>query len=348
MSWFIEHLHRDGSVLARIKISEPTAEERLASEQPHAVDESAQSVARVTSFTIGRALDNDLVLDDPHCAPHHARLDIDASGAARLVDLGTQNKIVNGKNKRVNEIVVTSDEPIRIGQSLVRLRSTAWALAPERALARYPIWPLGLLGLGLVLAYATWDLWLGDIHEFSPPYLYRLSVEAAALCLWSGMYALFGRLVSGVDRFFSHLLIASTGYLVGTFILNALETLAFATSWLWPIRITEPVVVIVAALTVRSHLRLADPRHWKTLRVGLVIVAALAIVIPIAQLYISSDRLTNVQVHSAIKHPALRLADPVGVDDFVSGTDALRAKVNLVRKKKEGESDGDYSEYEYD
>jgi hypothetical protein len=353
MSWYVEHLHRDGSVLSRVKVAERVPE-TIASPVSDENEPAIQAVADVNaaptlaSLTFGRALDNDIVLDDPHVAPHHAQLNIDANGMATLVDLGTQNKLVNSRNKRVSEIAVTSDDTIRIGQSLVRVRSIAWALAPERALARYPIWPLGLLGLVLVLCYAAWEIWLGDVNEVSPQYLYRLSGEALAICAWSGMYAIFGRLVSGVDRFFSHLGIAATGYLVGTFILTALETLAFATSWLWPIRITEPVVVIVAACTVRFHLRLADPRHWKTLRVGLVVVAALAIVIPIAQLYISSDRLTNVQTHSAIKHPALRIADPIPVADFVQGTDALKAKVDAVRKKKDGESDGGYSEYDYD
>ena len=48
MSWFIEHLHRDGSVLVRMLVPNEDPSTRV--------------------FRIGRALDNDLILDDPHCA----------------------------------------------------------------------------------------------------------------------------------------------------------------------------------------------------------------------------------------------------------------------------------------
>jgi Inner membrane component of T3SS, cytoplasmic domain len=321
MSWFIEHLHRDGSVLMRV---------------PVVAAVEASSIIR-----IGRALDNDVVLDDPHCAPYHARLEVDADGTARLHDLGTSNGIVTARNKRVAIQEIKTDDPYRLGQSLIRVRSSTWPLAPERSLSRRAVWPLALLGLALALAYGAWKLWLGDVQEKSPPYLYGLSALAAGLCLWSSMYALFGRLVAGVDRFFSHLLIACTGYLAGTFILNVLETLAFSMSWLWPARITEPVVIIVAAMTVRYHLRLADPRHWPTLRIGLVVVATLAIVVPIAQQWVSHQRLTDVQTLHNIEHPALRLARPVPLQEFSASAASLKERVDKARKKNDADGDGD-------
>ena len=323
MSWFVEQLHRDGSVLVRVPV--PVA----ASGEPDAT----------VAIRIGRALDNDLVLDDPHCAAHHARLEIGVDGNARLVDLGTSNGIVNGRNKRVAAVDINTDEPYRLGQTLVRVRSSTWPSAPERSLSRRAVWPLALLGLALVLSHGAWEFWLKDVQEKSPPYLYGLSSLAAALCLWSAIYALFGRLITGAERFFSHLVIASTGYLGGTIILNLLETLAFSSSWLWPMRITQPVVVIVAALTVRTHLRLADPRHWHTLRVGLVIVAALAIVIPIAQQWVSHKRLTDVQTLHSIEYPALRLVQPVLLQQFSESTTSLKERVDKARKNDDDDSD---------
>jgi Inner membrane component of T3SS, cytoplasmic domain len=321
MSWFIEHLHRDGTVLLRVPV--------------------VAAVESSSIIRIGRALDNDVVLDDPHCAPYHARLEVGADGIAHLHDLGTSNGIVTARNKRVAIQEIKTDDPYRLGQSLIRVRSSTWPLAPERSLSRRAVWPLALLGLALALAYGAWKLWLGDVQEKSPPYLYGLSALAAGLCLWSSMYALFGRLVAGVDRFFSHLLIACTGYLAGTLILNVLETLAFSMSWLWPARITEPVVIIVAAMTVRYHLRLADPRHWPTLRIGLVVVATLAIVVPIAQQWVSHQRLTDVQTLHNIEHPALRLAQPVALPEFSASATSLKERVDKARKKHDADGDGD-------
>jgi FHA domain len=330
MNWFVEHLQRDGSVLARVPVPAVAANAADGSAPPHVLK-------------IGRALDNDLVLDDPHCAAHHAQLEIAADGSARLVDLGSRNGIVAGRRRAaVHE--VKDDTPVRLGQSVLRVRSSAWPLAPEVSLSRRAAWPIALLLLALVLGNGAWDVWIRDVQEKSPPYLYGLAALAAGLCIWSAFYAVLGRLIGGSERFFSHLSIACAGYIAVTVILNALELLAFSTSWLWPVRITQPVFVIIAALTVRQHLRLADPRHWPALRWAVGIVAATAVVLPLAQLWVSHQRLTNVQTLDMVEHPALRLAKPVSIDAFSQRADALKKKVDEARRKKQDGADSDEPE----
>ena len=328
MTWFIEHLHRDGSVLARIAV-------------PEKINIGGQ-------LTIGRALDNDLILDDPHCASHHARLEIDGAGHARLLDLGSQNGVINRRKQRTDTHAIQDDAPYRIGNSLIRVRASHWPISAEQTLSRRAIWPLALVALLLVLGHSAWQLWLTDVQQKSPPYLYGLSSIAFVLCLWSAMYTLFGRLVSGAERFFAHLFIATCGYLSGTIILSSLDMLAFAMSWLWPIRITEPVIVIVTALTVRSHLRLADPRHWPTLRIGLGIVASLAIVVPIAQNWVSNQRLTNIQTINHLEHPALMIKKPISPSSFSQQAAALKAKVETARQRDSDHDDDDDADLETD
>ncbi len=329
MSWVVEHLQRDGSVQARAYVHE---------------DDAGDAV-----FLIGRALDNDLVLDDPHCAAYHAQLEINADGSARLFDLDTSNGVVFGNKRRQKVYDVKDAEPYRLGLSLIRVRSSEWPLAAERPLSNRAIWPIALVGLALVLAHTAWALWLTDVNEKSPPYLYGLSGIAAALCLWSAAYALFGRLVSGNVRFLAHLAIASVGYLSISVIHDLLETMAFSFSWLWPLRVMQPVLVILGALTIRYHLRLADPKHWRTLRIGLAVVAAAIIIIPLAQNWVTHQRLTNIQTINSIDYPALRLAQPVALQDFTATTSTLKERVDKARKKNDNEfesydSDGDYGD----
>jgi hypothetical protein len=329
MTWVVEHLHRDGAVQARVTL-----------------DESSDP-ARVVR--LGRALDNDLILDDPHCAAHHAEFAVDASGHAHLIDLGSRNGILGARNERAAVHAVTTDRPFRLGHSLIRMRSSAWPVAPERSLSRRAIWPIALAALALVLLHGAWKIWLRDVENQPPAYLYDLSAQAALLGVWSAIYALFGRLLSGADRFFSHLLIASTGFLAGTMILSTLEVLAFSMSWLWPVRITQPVVVLVAALTVRMHLRLADPRHWPTLRYAVAFVATVSIIVPPLQHWISHRRLTDVQTLQTDLHPALRLAAPVPPAEYSERTAALKAQVDGARKQNtDDESDRYYLGAELD
>jgi FHA domain len=325
MTWFVELMHRDGSVQTRCRVEG-------------------------SELRIGRALDNDLVIDDPHCAAHHALLRIEPDGSAVLQDLGTRNgtapawgKLEKGGEKGSEKgsktssgpsvFTVQNDTPYRAGQSLIRIRNSAWPLAPELVMSSRLIWPFALAALALVLLHTAWQVWLGDVSERSPPYLYGLVGVAAGVSVWSGMYALLGRLIGGVERFFTHLLIASCGYLIVAFAERALDMLSFSLAWLWPLRVGYSVTIVLIALLVRAHLRLADPRHWPTLRWAVALVAALALVVPVAQLWLSSHRLTNVQTLSNSEHPALRLAKPVGVEAMIESTAPLKTRVDALRSK---------------
>jgi hypothetical protein len=312
MTWFVELLHRDGSVLVRKAVTGNT-------------------------LTLGRALDNDIVVDDLHCAAHHARLQIDAQGAAVLQDLGTHNGIKATKMPRATSYVVSNDSPYTLGHASVRIRHSTWALPPEQSLPTRAMWPLALVAVALVLGHIAWNLWRSDVGEKSPPYLYGLFGTAAGLCVWSGVYALLGRLISGMERFFTHLLIASGGYLIISVVGRSLEILSFATTWLWPLRIDATVTIILIALLVRAHLRVADPRHWPVLRWAVALVTVSAIVVPVAQLWISDHRLTNIQTLKTIEHPALRIAAPVDIARIADTATALKAKADVLRTKESNE-----------
>lgn len=315
MSWVVEHLHRDGTVLARMAVVGPV-------------------------FRIGRDLGNDLVLDDPHVAAHHAELHIAPDGTAQLQDLDTRNGILPHRGKRQPAYPVHGDAPYRLGNSHIRIRNRGWTLPPEVVLSVRAMWPFALLALVLVLGRGAWDIWLTDLHDKPPSYVYELTAMAAALCIWSTMYALLGRVLGGVDRFFTHLLIASTAVLASTVLHAVLQMLAFSASWLWPMRIAPYVTVVIVALTVRAHMRVADPRHWPVLRWGVAAATALAIAVPVAQVWISNHRLTNVQVLGAIEHPSLRLASPVTIPAFVDSTLELKAKADKARANDGDDTSG--------
>ena len=316
MTWFVELMHRDGSVQTRRQVD-------------------------AGQMRIGRALDNDLIIDDPYCAAHHALLRIEPDGSAVLQDLGTRNGTAPARatgRGHASVFTVQNDAPYRAGQSLIRIRNSAWPLPPELAMSSRLIWPFALAALVMVLLHTAWQIWLRDVGEKSPPYLYGLVGVAAGVAVWSGVYALLGRLISGAERFFTHLLIASCGYLAISLAERILSLVSFSMAWLWPARIEYSAIIILIALLVRAHLRLADPRHWPTLRWAVGLVAAMALIVPVAQLWLSSQRLTNVQTLSNSEHPALRLAKPVGIEALVESTAPLKLRVDALRSKDDTDS----------
>ncbi len=318
MTWFVELIHRDGSVLSRNAVLRP-------------------------EFSIGRGLENDLVVDDPYCAASHASLVIQTDGRAVLHDLGSCNGIVQHRKSIGAAFAVTDSELFRLGQTNIRIRNSQWPVPDELVMPSRAIWPFALAALALVLMRIGWDIWLKDVGEKSPPYLYGLVAAAAGLCVWSGVYALLGRLISGTERFFTHLLIACGGYLLITLTERALQVLSFSTAWLWPLRIESYVTIVLVALLVRAHLRVADPRHWPVLRWALYLVAGLALVVPAAQLWISSQRLTNIQTLKLIEHPILRLAKPMTLDRVIPLGNELKLHVDKSRSK-----DLNIDEFSYD
>jgi type II secretory ATPase GspE/PulE/Tfp pilus assembly ATPase PilB-like protein len=70
-------------------------------------------------LTIGRQADNDVVLKDPGASRHHCVIE-KANGQYHLKDLQTRNGTWIGEN-RVVEAILDPDEPVRIGQTTLRI-----------------------------------------------------------------------------------------------------------------------------------------------------------------------------------------------------------------------------------
>jgi pSer/pThr/pTyr-binding forkhead associated (FHA) protein len=73
-------------------------------------------------FTVGRAPDNDLVLDDPSCSNYHAALKLTESGDFSVSDLGSTNHTrVNGH--RVTSRDLRDEDRVLFGDTLAVYQS---------------------------------------------------------------------------------------------------------------------------------------------------------------------------------------------------------------------------------
>jgi len=90
------------------------------------------AVARLPA-TIGRAYDNDVILDDPYAAPHHLRLERAESGGLLLVDLDSRNGLFAlDPTARVARATARPDARFRIGHTQLRIRPRSHAVPVER------------------------------------------------------------------------------------------------------------------------------------------------------------------------------------------------------------------------
>ena len=83
---------------------------------PHA---GSEFVIRKRSVTVGRSLDNDLVLDSPDVSRRHARLDLNGA-ALMLTDLGSTNGTkVNGRPVKVRAIAAGDEVAFGLSTAVV-------------------------------------------------------------------------------------------------------------------------------------------------------------------------------------------------------------------------------------
>src|SRR5438128_261469 len=86
--------------------------------------------------TIGRAIDCDVVLDDPHAAPHHASV-TEVDGSLRLVVDETRNGVLVGRRRygAQQTAELEAGDVLEIGSTRLSVRRAADPLAPERSMA---------------------------------------------------------------------------------------------------------------------------------------------------------------------------------------------------------------------
>jgi hypothetical protein len=280
---------------------------------------------------IGRALDNDIVLDDPHVAAHHLSLAPDEQGLLQMTVGATRNGVQVGPRTAVEGEtcpVPAAAEVWQVGATRLRARLPADELEPER--------PLGLAVTGarplttLAAALAAWALLLMEhAVELDPGstlndwLLFLLGVPAAAVG-WCIAWALGSRLLQHRFEFWAHFAVLVKGAL-GVMLIDLLLPLAaYALSWEWLSRIAPVAEALVAGAMVYRHASLVVPvRRWWVaggvagllaltgLVVGTLNVQRLGRLFP--ELYLSS-----------LPPPAFRLAPGVPVKEFVRDARALR------------------------
>ncbi|HEU4663671.1 MAG TPA: FHA domain-containing protein [Dokdonella sp.] len=288
------------------------------------------------SLTLGRAWDNDIVLDDPHVAAHHLRLARDEAGAWTAHDLGSVNGLhVEGERGRRDRVALAPHVTLQVGQCLVRLHRGDEDVAPEVPLQRRSPWPAALALVALVVLVALLEQWRGETGE---PKLIRYVTGSLALAtllsLWTAAWALVSRLFSGHARFGAHLLVAAAGVLAYSLYDPLCEFLAFALSWPRLELYAWAGAWIALAATCFAHLRVVGSGH---LRLKAIVVAALATLAIATQSFTIADRNANwgqAVVLPRLAPPWLRLAPQRTPDAFFAGAAQLKPRLDDARSEE--------------
>ena len=103
---------------------------------------------------IGRAYDNDLILDDAYVAPYHAEITQNEDGAISIRDLGSKNGVMQHQ-QRVTALALKGDDLLQLGHTQIRVRTVDFAVVAELEKNHAYAWDgvkAGLLGIAVIIA----------------------------------------------------------------------------------------------------------------------------------------------------------------------------------------------------
>jgi len=313
-------------------------------------DGQTQRRVRVTQWPvrIGRAIDCDVVLDDPHVAPHHASL-VWSDDAVHVVPLPSVNGVRFGRSQVVagSAPALPPNGVLTLGVTTLRVRLAGEALsaevplATERAQSRQAAW---LLGLGVIAAvWAAFQQWLGAAPGASGTEMAVVFLAApVALGLWCGLWALGSKLFQHQFAFWPHLEVALFWPLVAV-IANALAgQLAFALSEPLIAKAGRVVVVFALAMLLWRHLGIVLPQRRREVGVVMLAVVLIGGGLSVAERMHYQQPAVGELYLSTISLPQLRVARPVSADTFVKAAQPLEE--SLARWAKASGGDGEPGE----
>jgi FHA domain len=308
--------------------------------------------------SIGRALDNTVVLSDPHVAAHHASLDVahDETGVATItVRTGdTNNGVVVGRERvagGATKSIVDGgrDLELNIGRAQLRLRLPGHALGAELAMTPLvagdqrwlPTFGLALAVLAIVLA----NTWIDTDPEALARSLGTIILTTiAGGAIWCGLWALLSKTFTRQSHFGWHVRVFVIASLV-TLVLAALPPLlAFAFSWPWVTDFSFIAVYATVAAAIYFHLLAVEPARERLMRA----VAATGFVVGVAlSLWFNVQRTGRPGEELYMNHlfpPQLRVARPKPVDGFIEGLAPMQAILDRKAKEQTGNDSDSRSE----
>ena len=295
---------------------------------------------------VGRALDNDLVLDDEHIAPHH--FDVASDGGGVFVQVGDTINGLRADGKRLERgqrsPVGAQAMRLDVGDSHLCLRLAGHALPPEKPLRTprtlwHSVWPPLAAGV-LVLAVLLFTSWLDtDPDELTRALGSVLVSMLSAGLAWCAGWSLLSKIFTRRSHFWWHVRVLLVGVLAIQLVSTGTHFLAFALSWPAISDFSFVGIYAVAAAMLYFHVLGIEPRRPARMR-----AVALGIFIAGSGLSLwfnhqARDQFGEELYMNHLFPPGWRLAKPVDAATFVKGLEPLQATLDEKAKKRDSGGD---------
>ena len=287
---------------------------------------------------IGRAYNNDVILDDPYVSPNHLRIYIE-KGRVIAEDLGSKNGFfqADGKNKE-RSLVVTPGIKLRIGRTCFRFCGTDFQV-PEAILDHSFVSPLRFfkkpLLLALLYVFAVSILvfeFYSNIFDknITAGLTYRLISAVVAIIIWSSIWSFANRIISHRWNFMTHCGIISA-LLSCFFIFNLVSTysiFAFGLDNLLNYIIFSGYAALTSLL-IYCHLRfvsIAARARLAGTSIGVAFILT-ALIVTMNQLSVRSFSVSP-KYSITLKSPQFKLVKSTSIEQFFNLGKKFRNKID--------------------
>lgn len=298
---------------------------------------------RAFPATIGRGLDNDLILDDRYADPHHARLEWDGGGTLVLVDEGSVNGTCDAASgQRVTRAAVRSGAAFRLGRTTIRFLDESHPAEPALAdapvgsrftLSESPVAALAIATLtGVLVAISQY---LGKITRVTPEGMLGESLMMLiVVVVWAGAWALVGRVTQQRFRFPEHFTIAClalSGFILSS---GSFEYLRFffPGGFGWEV-LAGSISLAIGVVTLAAHLaRVSAMAPWPRRLWSLGVIGGLAGIVALSGRRDQVDYAGHLEA-TPLKAVGARWIPGVRPAEFLRQVDQLKRAVDALAEE---------------
>jgi len=307
--WTIETLARNGEVLQRQRVN-------------------------TLPIRMGRAYDNDFIVDDDYAAPHHALVDAGPDGKLLLRDLGTRNGIVHNK-RRVKELAMGGDTVVRMGHTTLRIRPASHPVPPElrdRTMHGWEGVVPGLAGILLTALCALLAAWLTDRNNLELQRYVQWPAAAIGVGLvWSGLWSFGNRLFGRRARLGRHYFIFGCGLATLLCVRLLATVVAYAWSLEWITGYASHAAVVTLAGMIYFHLATVTPQLRRRLRIVCAVLAVIVSILVLAGNQQQHGLMADELYMPVLLPPELRASPDAPVAEYINQVGAMKKEIDAER-----------------
>ena len=292
-------------------------------------------------ISIGRAFSNDLILSDPYVAAEQLVIR-QAEGQWLLQLLDQANPVfLNGKPIKVLQSPIQSGDRVHIGRTQIRIFAADHAVEPVRKLPfsnwfyQSPWRPLipWIVVAMVALAIIGTDYLQSYLELEWQDMASNCLVGILALSVWSGIWAIVGKVLRHQPQFYLQLTVTGLVYLIAValeFILGPLdyitnsESLSQVYHWLSALMILT--LLIYANISIASNIR--KPQHLA------FIVSAISLIFLFAIYKLDDDSFhSQPQYSQALAPPMFKWHGDIDKQDYILDLEDVFEQVEEQREE---------------